>query len=124
MTDVDATTATEHEDDHHAHGHHAEAGHDGEHGEHDTSPTTSTSSSLLILAVITAAEVAVSYIDLGPVFIPLLLFMMAIKFFIVVSFFMHLRFDNRIFTWLFYIGLVPGRRRVRRGVVDLPLLRA
>lgn len=60
----------------------------------------------LILGVITAAEVVASYIDLGPVFIPLLLFMMAVKFFIVVSFFMHLRFDNRVFTWLFYTGLI------------------
>ena len=56
--------------------------------------------------MITAAEVAASYIDLGAIFIPLLLFMMAVKFFIVVSFFMHLRFDNRIFTWLFYTGLI------------------
>ncbi|WP_148288580.1 cytochrome C oxidase subunit IV family protein [Ilumatobacter nonamiensis] len=59
----------------------------------------------IILAVITAAEVAASYIDLGAVFVPLLLFMMAIKFFIVVSFFMHLRFDNRLFSWMFYAGL-------------------
>ncbi|MGA9275566.1 cytochrome C oxidase subunit IV family protein [Ilumatobacter sp.] len=59
----------------------------------------------LILAVITGAEVAASYLDLGAVFIPLLLIMMAIKFFVVVSFFMHLRFDNRLFSWLFYSGL-------------------
>lgn len=59
----------------------------------------------LILAVITAAEVAASYIDLGPVFIPLLLFMMAIKFFVVASYFMHLKFDNKIFQRLFYTGL-------------------
>ena len=59
----------------------------------------------VILAVITAAEVAASYIDLGPVFIPLLLFMMAIKFFVVVSYFMHLKFDNNVFKRLFYTGL-------------------
>ena len=59
----------------------------------------------LILAVITAAEVAASYIDLGAAFIPLLLFMMAIKFFVVVSYFMHLKFDNPIFKRLFYTGL-------------------
>jgi cytochrome c oxidase subunit 4 len=59
----------------------------------------------LILAVITAAEVAASYLDLGPVFIPMLLILMAIKFFTVAGYFMHLRFDNRIFTWLFYAGL-------------------
>ncbi len=59
----------------------------------------------LILGVITAAEVAASYIDLGPIFVPLLLFLMGMKFFIVVSFFMHLRFDSRVFTWMFYSGL-------------------
>lgn len=58
-----------------------------------------------ILAVITAAEVVASYVDLGPVFIPLLLFMMAVKFFVVVSYFMHLKFDNTIFKRLFYTGL-------------------
>ena len=30
---------------------------------------------------------------------------MAIKFFTVVAYFMHLKFDNRVFTWLFYTGL-------------------
>lgn len=59
-----------------------------------------------ILAVITAAEVVASYVDLGAAFIPLLLFMMAVKFFIVVSFFMHLRFDHRVFSFLFYTGLL------------------
>lgn len=58
------------------------------------------------LAVITAAEVAASYIDLGPVFIPLLIVLMLIKFFCVVLFFMHLHFDNRWFSILFYMGMV------------------
>jgi len=106
--DVDAPTIPEVEAEHdeHAHGHHAEAGHDGEHGAHDAISDNRYIVIAAILAVITAAEVAASYIDLGAVFIPLLLFMMAVKFFIVVSFFMHLRFDNRIFTWLFYTGLL------------------
>ena len=60
----------------------------------------------IILAVITAVEVAASYVDLGPIFIPALLGMMVAKFLIVVGFFMHLRFDNKIFTWLFYTGLI------------------
>lgn len=81
-------------------------GHDGEHGPHDAVSDNRYIVIAVILAVITAAEVAASYIDLGAVFIPLLLFMMAVKFFIVASFFMHLRFDNRVFTWLFYTGVV------------------
>jgi cytochrome c oxidase subunit 4 len=59
----------------------------------------------LILAVITGAEVALTYIDVGPVFIPALLILMVIKFFTVVMYFMHLRFDARIFSVLFYAGL-------------------
>ncbi len=59
----------------------------------------------LILAAITAAEVSISYIDVGPIFLPALLIMMVAKFVTVVSYFMHLKFDNRIFTFLFYLGL-------------------
>jgi cytochrome c oxidase subunit 4 len=57
------------------------------------------------LAVITGMEVAASYMDLGPIFIPLLITLMLIKFFAVVLFFMHLRFDNRWFSILFYMGM-------------------
>jgi cytochrome c oxidase subunit 4 len=60
----------------------------------------------LILAAITAAEVSISYIDVGPIFLPALLIMMAIKFIVVVSFFMHLKFDNKIFSFMFYLGLL------------------
>ena len=60
----------------------------------------------LILAAITALEVVASYVDLGPVFIPLLLFLMAVKFLTVVLYFMHLKFDNKIFKRLFYTGLI------------------
>lgn len=60
----------------------------------------------LILAVITAAEVTLSYIDVGPLFLPAMLIMMVAKFIIVVSFFMHLKFDHKLFSFLFYAGLV------------------
>ena len=59
----------------------------------------------LILAAVTAGEVAISYIDIGPVFLPLLLVMMGFKFFTVVMYFMHLKFDNKLFSVLFYLGL-------------------
>ena len=60
----------------------------------------------VILALITAAEVTLSYIDVGPIFLPALLIMMVAKFIIVVSYFMHLKFDNKIFSFLFYMGLL------------------
>jgi len=61
----------------------------------------------IALAIITAIEVAISYMvdDLGVLFLPLLIGLMLIKFFSVVLFFMHLKFDNRLFGVLFYMGL-------------------
>jgi cytochrome c oxidase subunit 4 len=60
----------------------------------------------VILAAITALEVSTYYVDFGPFFLPALMIMMAIKFLMVVSYFMHLKFDNRLFSWLFYAGLI------------------
>lgn len=59
----------------------------------------------LVLAALTGLEVALTYMHIGALFMPLLLLLMVIKFVTVVSFFMHLRFDNKIFSWLFYSGL-------------------
>ena len=59
----------------------------------------------LMLAAITALEVSTYYIDFGPLFLPSLLIMMVVKFVMVVSYFMHLKFDNKIFSFLFYVGL-------------------
>lgn len=60
----------------------------------------------VILAAITGLEVATYYVDFGALFLPSLLLMMAVKFVIVVSFFMHLKFDNKLFSWVFYAGLI------------------
>jgi cytochrome c oxidase subunit IV len=59
-----------------------------------------------ILAAITALEITLSYVDVGPIYLPALLILMAVKFLTVVSYFMHLKFDNKIFSFLFYLGLV------------------
>jgi cytochrome c oxidase subunit 4 len=37
---------------------------------------------------------------------PALMIMMVVKFIMVVSYFMHLKFDNKLFTWIFYAGLI------------------
>ncbi len=59
----------------------------------------------LILAAITALEVSTYYVDFGPFFMPALMIMMVAKFVVVASYFMHLKFDNKIFSWMFYAGL-------------------
>ena len=62
----------------------------------------------IALAIVTAIEVALSYMvdDLGKAFLPLLLILMLVKFFAVVLFFMHLRFDSKVLTRVFYAGLL------------------
>jgi cytochrome c oxidase subunit 4 len=62
----------------------------------------------LLLAIITAAEVATFYVEdsLGSALVPLLLIMMVVKFFIVAAWFMHLRFDSNLFTRVFVSGIV------------------
>jgi cytochrome c oxidase subunit IV len=60
----------------------------------------------LILTVITAIEVAVYYIPaLLPFIFPILLVLSAIKFVLVVGWFMHLKFDHISYTWYFGGGL-------------------
>ena len=59
-----------------------------------------------VLGVITAAEVAVFYIQvLEPALVPILLTLSAAKFAMVMMFFMHLKFDSKIFTGVFVAGL-------------------
>lgn len=59
-----------------------------------------------ILAVITAAEVAIFYVDaLEPAFLPIFLILSGVKFAIVVLFYMHLKFDARLFSRFFVAGL-------------------
>ena len=60
----------------------------------------------IILAVLTAAEVATYYVDLGAAMIPVLIVLMILKFVLVVMWFMHLKFDSPVFTRTFVTGLV------------------
>jgi cytochrome c oxidase subunit IV len=60
----------------------------------------------IFLGVVTALEVAAVEVGWdGPILIVTLVALMAIKFAFVVLFFMHLRFDSRLFSMVFYIGL-------------------
>lgn len=63
----------------------------------------------IILAIITSAEVAIYYIDaMEPYLVYTLLALSAVKFLIVVGYFMHLKFDNRLFAGFFFFGLTLG----------------
>ena len=86
-------------DDHHANVDHAAMGIDKEH------PTWSTYWKVaVILTLITVVEVWIYYIPsfvASKAFVPALLIMSAVKFYIVVMFYMHLRYDHKLFRVLF-----------------------
>ena len=59
----------------------------------------------IMLAILTALEVSTYFVDFGRIAIPLLIILMIIKFIMVASFFMHLKFDSKLFGRMLYGGL-------------------
>lgn len=93
-------TTTDHID-HSDHGEHAA------HGDaHEPKPNSFYIKVAAVLAFVTGVEVALYYASIGKLFMPALLILMAIKFLTVVSLFMHLKYDNKMFSMLFYSGLI------------------
>ncbi len=66
----------------------------------------------VVLTVITAAEVAIFYLEpaIGSrgLVIGLLMVLSTVKFVLVVMFYMHLKFDSRVFTGVFLFPLALG----------------
>jgi cytochrome c oxidase subunit 4 len=87
--------------DHAVHEHHDPA-HEGAH------PTSQDYVRIaIILAIITFVEVVIYYIPtVRSVLVPALLILSVAKFLMVVGYFMHLKFDNRLFRFTFAAGLV------------------
>lgn len=59
----------------------------------------------VILAVLTALEVSLFYIEVGPAFLPMMLGLMAVKFLLVVAEFMHLKYDTKLYRRVMLVGL-------------------
>ncbi len=60
----------------------------------------------IILAIITLAEVVIWYMEsVKDLLVPALIIMSVAKFLIVVGYFMHLKFDNHFFSYVFFFGL-------------------
>jgi cytochrome c oxidase subunit 4 len=61
----------------------------------------------VLLAIITIVEVAIYYIEsLDSILVPALIIMSIVKFLFVVSFFMHLKFDDRRLAWTFGLAMI------------------
>jgi cytochrome c oxidase subunit 4 len=62
-----------------------------------------------ILAIITAIEVATYYIEaIESALVYILIVLSVLKFVIVVGYYMHLKFDNKLFAWIFGLGMAAG----------------
>jgi cytochrome c oxidase subunit IV len=59
----------------------------------------------VVLAVLTALEVSTYFLDFGVIAIPLLVILMAVKFIYVAGYFMHLKYDTKVFSRMMYTGL-------------------
>lgn len=94
MTDTDSAVAVEHE------------------GAHDHPSDWAYIKIALILGVFTAIEVATyfesafTFFESNSLTITVLLVLMVVKFYLVATWFMHLKFDNPIFGRLFVGGLI------------------
>lgn len=94
----------------------------GDAGAHGSEPHATNKTYVLIavvLGVITAVEVMVFYIEaLAPLLIPILITLSATKFFLVVSFFMHLKYDGKMLRGLF-IGPLSVAAAIILGMMAL-----
>lgn len=60
----------------------------------------------IVLTLITVLEVGIYYVEALGKGLPLILIALsALKFFLVVAFFMHLKFDSKLFAWMFAAGM-------------------
>jgi len=86
----------------------AESTHDDHDNSHDDHGLTfkNAINIAIFLAIVTGIEVLTYFWDFGDFAVPLLIILMIVKFAVVVAYFMHLRFDNWLFTALFVGGLV------------------
>ncbi|HWH31096.1 MAG TPA: cytochrome C oxidase subunit IV family protein [Egibacteraceae bacterium] len=77
------------------------------HDEHDSHPGVGQYIEIgAILALLTAIEVSLFFADIASaVEVPALLFLTVLKFVLVILWFMHLRFDHKVFRRLFFTGV-------------------
>lgn len=63
----------------------------------------------VLLTVLTGLEIGVYVVPvLRPVLVPLLFLLAGAKFAVVAGWYMHLRFDPKLLTWLFVGGLITA----------------
>lgn len=76
----------------------------------------------LLLAGFTLVETMVSYVQQAAIKIPILIVLSLVKAILVLLYFMHLKFDSRIFTYLFVAGIVLSIPLVLIMTIVMPII--
>jgi cytochrome c oxidase subunit 4 len=76
----------------------------------------------IILAVFTAVETLVSYVQQAAIRFPVLIGLSILKAVLVLLYFMHLKFDARIFSYLFIAGCVLAIPLILVMMIVMPII--
>lgn len=91
--------------------HAAISAHHGEDGAHQHPSLTAYVRIAIILAIITAVEVSIYYMDFmhtSGMLVPALVVLSIIKFVMVVGYFMHVKFDKPLIGWMFFLAMMAS----------------
>jgi cytochrome c oxidase subunit 4 len=76
----------------------------------------------IVLAVFTLIETLVSYVQQAAIKFPTLVVLSVIKVVLVLLYFMHLKFDSRIFSYLFIAGCILAIPLILVIMLVMPLI--
>lgn len=76
----------------------------------------------ILLAVFTLVETLASYLQQTAIKIPVLIAISLVKAVLVLLYFMHLKFDSRIFSYLFITGCVLSIPLILMMMIVMPII--
>jgi cytochrome c oxidase subunit IV len=76
----------------------------------------------ILLAAFTLIETVVSYVQAEAIRIPVLIVLSLVKAILVLLYFMHLKFDSRIFTYLFIAGILLSIPLILVMTIVMPII--
>jgi cytochrome c oxidase subunit 4 len=76
----------------------------------------------ILLAGFTLVETVISYVQREEIKIPVLIVLSLAKAILVLLYFMHLKFDSRIFTYLFIAGIVLSIPLILVMTIVMPII--
>jgi cytochrome c oxidase subunit 4 len=76
----------------------------------------------VLLAAFTLIETVISYVALPALKVPLLIALALVKAVLVLLYFMHLRFDSRMFSYLFIAGCVLSIPLILVMTIVMPVI--